>query len=613
MNVGMPDSGLAEQRLRQAAEEIRRNIQAGRDRAVEAAVADWPEVLEDPDRALDLIYCEIDEREALGDAPKPGEYCDRFPHLADRIERLFEVHEAFRKAGELLSGSNLPESGGGPNARAESSGIEGGHSHRRALGQYQLVEEIGSGATGVVFKATQLRLNRLVAIKILRPFGTDESRERFVTEARLTACLKHPHIVQLHEVGHEDSIDYMSMELLEGGSLATQLNKTTFSPRAAAELVRTLADAIRAAHEEGIVHRDLKPGNVLLTADGTPRISDFGLARHLADSGRRQTRTGAILGTPGYMAPEQASGSGEVGRPADIYSLGAILYELLTGRPPYHGTTLVEILSQMRAVDPASVRHLRSGVPRDLDTICMKCLERSPDQRYESAANLYEELTRFLEGQVIRARPRTPLEKFGRWAVRHKTTATLSLILVAAVIFAAAGITSQWLRAEVNLSQAKLARIRAQGTEQQEQRQRLLAESRLYRQQIQTVSREIQAGSLTAARDLLLECDESRRGWEWRYLSITGSSSPTAALPGTTLKSQPSPSVRMAGLLPLQVARTLILSHGRRFCGERQTARSSGSTPGQDRACRWPFLPTARVCCWEEPDQERCTMSRAVP
>lgn len=514
-----PNLEPTEDMLRVSVEEVRRLVKDGQHQAVEYVLEKNAGFLGDPEQLMDLIYAEVEQREESGQQPVASEYTARFPKWTEHIQRLLEVHEAFRQADADLSG--LPN--GSTIDAAFGSSISGTEpsantTPKNSIGQYELLEEIGSGATGVVFRANQFGLNRQVALKMLRPFGTRDARERFAVEAKLTASLQHPNIVQIHEVGQDADSDFMCMELLEGGSLATTLGHTAFASQTAAELVMTLAGAIAAAHEQGIVHRDLKPGNVLMATDGSPRISDFGLARHLSNSSERQTRTGAILGTPGYMAPEQASGSADVGTAADIYSLGAILYELLAGRPPYHGTSVMEILGQMRVADPPPVSQLRPGVPRDLQTICMKCLEREPEQRYASANILKHELHRYLQGQPIQARPAGLIERTFRWAKRHKTIAALSLLSLTILIVGIAGITSQWRRAEDGLGKAKVATQAAKTAEREQEHQRQLAEDRLYRRQILAANRELQSGASTASLRIMDECDTNRRGWEWDYL-----------------------------------------------------------------------------------------------
>ncbi len=275
---------------------------------------------------------------------------------------------------------------------------------------YEVLGELGRGGMGVVYKARQVGLNRTVALKMIlvAECAGGQDRARFKAEGEAVARLQHPNVVQIHEVGEHDDRPFFSMEFVDGGSLAHKARGGPLPPRAAAGLVETLARAMHAAHEYGVVHRDLKPANVLLSADGTPKIADFGLAKRLdVDAG--QTRTGSVLGTPSYMAPEQADGrTKEVGPAADVYALGAILYELLTGRPPFKGETAMHTLFQVLSVEPVPPARLRTGVPADLNVICLKCLEKNPRDRYASAAALAEDLRRFLNGEVIAARPAGP-------------------------------------------------------------------------------------------------------------------------------------------------------------------------------------------------------------
>jgi serine/threonine-protein kinase len=269
-----------------------------------------------------------------------------------------------------------------------------------------LLGELGRGSMGVVYRARQLSLNRLVALKVILAgaHATAEERARFRREAAAVARLQHGHIVQVFEVGEHQGLPFFSLELCPGGGLDGKLNGTPLPPAEAAALVETLARAAHAAHQKGVVHRDLKPANVLLAEDGTPKIADFGLARKLDEAG--QTRTGAVLGTPSYMAPEQARGKGhEAGPAVDTYALGAVLYECLTGRPPFRAATTAETLLQVISDDPVPPSRLAPATPRDLETVCLKCLHKEPSRRYASALDLAEDLRRFLAGEPVRARP----------------------------------------------------------------------------------------------------------------------------------------------------------------------------------------------------------------
>jgi serine/threonine-protein kinase len=316
-----------------------------------------------------------------------------------------------------------------------------------ALPGYELLEELGRGGMGIVYKAWQQGLRRLVAVKTLPEGAPAELRARFRVEAEAAARLTHPNIVAVHEVGGDSRRPLLVMEFVEGGSLAGRLVGAPLPAEEAARLVELLAGAVEYAHQRGVLHRDLKPANVLLTSDGTPKVADFGLARLLAD-GADLTRTGVVLGTPSYMAPEQArAGTQPVGPAADVYALGAILYECLTGRPPFKGVTDLETLNLVVEAEPVSPRQLQPGLPRDLDTICLKCLQKEPGGRYPSAAELADDLGRHLHGEPIRARPVGPLERGLKWARRRPTAAALAAAVVALTVGLAAGGTWVWQQA----------------------------------------------------------------------------------------------------------------------------------------------------------------------
>ncbi|HVS40066.1 MAG TPA: bifunctional serine/threonine-protein kinase/formylglycine-generating enzyme family protein [Gemmataceae bacterium] len=305
------------------------------------------------------------------------------------------------------------------------------------LARYEILEEIGRGGMGVVYKARQQKLNRLVALKMILAGAHADADDlaRFRREAEAVAALRHPHVVQIYEIGEQDGRPYFSLEFVEGGNLAQKLGGSPQPPRRAAELIETLARAVHFAHQQGIIHRDLKPANVLLTADGAPKIADFGLAKRL-EAGVGQTRTGEIVGTPSYMAPEQAmrGASARVGTPTDVYALGAILYEMLTGRPPFRGPTGVDTILQVLQDDPVPPRQLQPKTPRDLETICLKCLQKEPSRRYGSAEALAEDLRRFRGHEPIQARPVGPWERAVQWARRRPAVAVFLVIAVVSLI-----------------------------------------------------------------------------------------------------------------------------------------------------------------------------------
>ena len=294
---------------------------------------------------------------------------------------------------------------------------------------YEILGELGRGGMGIVHKARHRGLNRLVALKMIRGAIADEVQiARFKLEAEAVATLRHPNILQIYDIGEFNGYPYVALELLEGGSLSEKLFGTTLAPRQAAEWMVPLVMAMEVAHRAGIVHRDLKSANILFSTDGIPKITDFGLAKRL-ESDDGQTHTGQVMGTPSYMAPEQARGDTKsAGPPADIYALGAILYEMLTGRPPFKGSSAIETVRQVIEQDPVSPSRVQFRVPRDLETICMKCLQKEPGKRYATAKDMADDLNRYLHGMPIRAR-RTPLiERALKWSRRHPTFAALSAI-----------------------------------------------------------------------------------------------------------------------------------------------------------------------------------------
>jgi tetratricopeptide (TPR) repeat protein len=301
---------------------------------------------------------------------------------------------------------------------------------------YEIQEIIGRGGMGVVYAARQLSLNRPVALKAMRDgtLADKRKRARFRSEAEAVGRLQHPNVIQIYDVGEHDGCAYFTMERMSGGSLDQKLRGAPLPVVDAAKTAMTLARAIHTIHQAGIVHRDLKPANVLLSCDGTLKIADFGLAKRLQDDGHRiSTVTGAVMGTPAYMSPEQAAGNNkQLGPGVDIYALGVILYELLTGRPPLLGPTSLDTLLQVQNEEPLPPSQLQRTIPRDLDTICLKCLEKEPRHRYASAEAVAEELHRFLKGEPILARPVGRFTRAWKWARRNpvRSVAALAALLV---------------------------------------------------------------------------------------------------------------------------------------------------------------------------------------
>ncbi|MFO0809241.1 MAG: serine/threonine-protein kinase [Gemmataceae bacterium] len=423
-----------------------------------------------------------------------------------------------------------------------------------AIPGYELLGELGRGGMGVVYKARQRSLKRLVALKMVigGAHSGSESFGRFRAEAEAVAALQHPNIVQVYEVGTAGETPYFSLEYLDGGSLDKKLAGTPLPPREAAELVRTLARAVQHAHDHGIVHRDLKPANVLLsgarsqesgvgnpgsepTPDTwllTPKVTDFGLAKQMnSDSG--QTRSGAILGTPSYMAPEQAAGDTKtVGPPVDIYALGAILYECLTGRPPFRAPTPLDTVLQVMNEEPVPPTKLQAKTPRDLETVCLKCLHKKPERRYASASELGDDLQRYLDGDPIRARPASWPERVRSWRKRNPRAFRLAL----GMFFATVAVNSLILKGRHDSERyarkleaeqkatatardtAEEAKGRAEAAERVVQADKDAAVARLYATSIDLAYREWNDNNVIRAEQLLNECPPKLRGWEWDFV-----------------------------------------------------------------------------------------------
>jgi len=350
---------------------------------------------------------------------------------------------------------------------------------------------------GVVYKARQINLNRLVALKMVLAgaHAGPVALARFHKEAQAIASLQHPNIVQIHDVGQAGGLPYFSLEFIDGGSLASKIDGRPQDITQAAWTIRILARAIDAAHLQGIVHRDLKPANILLTADGRPKITDFGLAVRLGDD-TDLTRPGAIVGTPDYMAPEQARGQAhDAGPHADQHALGAILYELLAGRPPFRGSTLSETIEQVRTQEPVPPTRLQPKVPRDLETICLKCLQKEPHRRYPDACALADDLDRFLDGRPVLARRISAFEHLGRWCRRNPRVACL---LAAVLVLLVTVVTTSTVFA-AHLARAHGAAIAAFHGECQ-QSYELLSDKQRAELAVEQATREIRLARDQAAR-----------------------------------------------------------------------------------------------------------------
>jgi tetratricopeptide (TPR) repeat protein len=440
------------------------------------------------------------------EAPQLSNFLDSFegPERTFLAGELHELDQACRKRYGLSARANDSKElvAGADNGSSSATRPLHGRTDARAgrpadwprVPALELVHILGSGGMGVVFKARQTTLDREVAVKFLRDaHAADwEQRERFLQEARAVARLRHPNLVQLYEFGEAPtasgptSLPYLVLEYVSGGSLADLMRGSPQRPKEAARIVETLADAMQYAHQQGVIHRDLKPANVLLSEECrvmsdesktipptpntslitnhlslVPKITDFGLAKFLA--GSDLTRTGDVLGTPGYMAPEQAAGKfGSITTAVDVYGLGAILYEAMTGRPPFHAETAPATVYQVQHEDPVTPRRLQPTVPRDLETICLKCLRKEPGRRYASAQDLADDLRRFQAGEPIRARPVGTAERMVIWCRRKPAIAGLLAALVLVFLAGSSGVLWQWQRATRQRDTARQEKKRAE-------------------------------------------------------------------------------------------------------------------------------------------------------
>ena len=391
------------------------------------------------------------------------------------------------------------------------------------LGDYDLYDEIAHGGMGVVYRARQRRLGRTVAVKVLRggALAEPEARLRFRREAESAGRLQHPGVVAVHDVGEDQGVCWFSMDYVPGEDLAQRVQKRPLEARAAAACVQQVAEAIHHAHQHGVLHRDLKPSNILMGLDDQPKVTDFGIARHLGDTaagGRMAalTHSGQTLGSPSYASPEQAL-RGIAAVRSDVYGLGAVLYHTLTGRAPFVGPTLDSILLQLREADPVAPRRLNPTVPRDLETICLKCLEKQPEQRYATAAEVAEDLRRFGVGEALLARPVGRVGRSARWCRRRPALAGLGLALLVAAVAGTAGVFYQWRRAEVNLVEQSQQRMLAQAGER-------AARLRTYTAGVYAASQALLAEDTGLAGELLARLTpvagaEDFRGPEWYLLN----------------------------------------------------------------------------------------------
>jgi WD40 repeat protein/tRNA A-37 threonylcarbamoyl transferase component Bud32 len=470
-----------------------------------------PDLHLDGQNALNHVLAEVRDALARGDQVDLSAWQARYPEFSSE---LAELVVADRELDQVHDADTVPASGQvGPAPDAAAAlGV---------VGDYELLEELGKGGMGRVYKARQRSLGRLVALKVIRAgtLATNADRLRFRTEADAAARLDHPNIVPVYEVGEHDGYPYIAERFVEGGPLSRHLDRFRDDPRAAVGLLAPLARAVHHAHERGVLHRDLKPGNILLewrAGVPVPHVADFGLAR-LLDQDSALTRTGDLVGTPSYMAPEQASGGAAgITTATDVYGLGAILYALLTGRPPFTGRTILETLEKVKGCEPEPPRCLNRKVDRDLQTICLTCLRKEPAKRYASALALAEDLENWLGHRPIAARPATARERLAKWLRRHPAAAAFAALSTAMLLAALAG--SLWHGHVLGEALADSDRLRQEG---------LAREARLrdflYAADMRLAKEAWDSGDLSRLAELLdrhrpADGEPDRRGFEWHWL-----------------------------------------------------------------------------------------------
>jgi serine/threonine protein kinase len=523
-------------------------------------MANEPSGSSDRDRQVNEIITTYLEAVDAGQAPDRQEWLRRYPQFAAELEAFLADYERVDRMAEPLRPAekgtgpicrNGPEAGTDaqrwsshqsdlsafpPNEAATVDSGQpvpvGAGTTIRYFGDYELLEEIGRGGMGVVYKARQVSLNRVVALKMILAgqLASESDVRRFHTEAEAAAQLDHPGIVPIFEVGQHEGQHYFSMGYVEGQSLAVRVAAGPLPPREAAEVVQSVAEAVEYAHQKGVLHRDLKPANVLLdesrerraesseparigsarpggsplSALGSrPRITDFGLAKRMtAEAG--PTTTGQILGTPSYMPPEQASGRlDEVGPASDVYGLGAVLYTLVTGRPPFQSANPLDTLRQVREAEPAAPRLLNAGIDRDLETIILKCLAKEPAGRYATARELSDDLARFLSGQTIRARPVGRSQRLWRWCRRNPVVAGLTAAVAVVLLAGAATSTFFALQANRRAGDAVREKDRADAKADEATANAREARQRLYISDMRLAQRAWEEGHLERLTELL--------------------------------------------------------------------------------------------------------------
>lgn len=494
--------------------------------------------MDDREQRVDQAIAEFLTAAAAGTAPPRAQFLAQHPDLAESLAAFLDDHEKMDRA---LRPAEQDPAFAPTLAPGEPKPADGTLGRIRYFGDYELVEEIARGGMGVIFKARQVSLNREVALKMILAgqLASPAEIQRFRTEAEAAANLDHPHILPIYEVGSHDGQHYFSMKLIDGGNLADHLAELRCQPRQAVSLLARCARAVQFAHERGVLHRDLKPANILIDRAGQPYISDFGLARKV-EGDSRLTQTGAIVGSPSYMPPEQARAEKQLTTAADVYALGAILYELLTGQPPFRGPTVLDTVMQVMEKEPAPPRQLDPRADADLAIIALKCLEKEPGRRYPSAAALADDLERWLAGEPIRARPTSSLERVRKWGKRNPALAAalgglLALLIWGLVLLAnlmyqreqrareaseSAAAAREAAERESNLRRAAdKARDQAEAEAHRAENERRAAERLLYFNRIALAQQYWRGDGIESARKLLSACTPEQRGWEWFYLA----------------------------------------------------------------------------------------------
>ncbi len=482
--------------------------------------------------ARELIAIDVHWRRRAGERPELDDYLDGLSVDAGAVRIAFDgldpgdpdhpIMPTERCNGDDLAGegdtSIMPSSAPGRPGEGTELSLDGHGATPVSVPGYEILGTLGRGGMGVVYKARQRGLSRIVALKMILSgshAGAAE-RQRFRWEAEAVARLQHPNIVQIHEVGEHDGLAYFALEYCGGGTLAGRLAAAPMSPHEAARTVEVLARAVHAAHQADLVHRDLKPSNVLISDDGTLKITDFGLAKNLAVAG--QTLSGSVLGSPSYMSPEQADGRHRrIGRASDVYSLGAILYECLTGLPPFRGATALETLELVRQADPPPPRRLRPHVPRDLEVICLKCLQKDPARRYAGALELADDLGRFLQGRPILARPAGAIDRAVKWARRNKPAAAAGATLLLATVMGLGG-AAFWRDGVLRRHNRELT-----AALERAERNEALTRRLWYDSQMRLAQQAWASGQVELSQEILEGLrpespGRDLRGFEWHYL-----------------------------------------------------------------------------------------------